>query len=264
MEFLISKTLGIITDAYPCHDEPLNQNIEYNGLLNERQKLSLEWASFKRIFKYQPIEGIKEYFGIKIAFYFKWIGFYTACLIPASLVGILCFIYGAFSVIGDDILAEICYPKEGKDFDMCPLCDKFCSYYSLEDFTCTYARITHIFDNNATPFFAVFMSFWSVVYLELWKRKECKLSYDWHIMNFVDEEVVRPKYSISAKNSKRNPVTGKMEPTVSSTKYILKISSTFTVVFFLCIFGDCISGWSNGLQSGYVQCEICPQQKSWL
>jgi len=228
------KTMGVFTAAYPCHDEPLNKNINIKDAVpsNDRQILSIEWASFRCIFKYQPIEIIKRYFGIKIAFYFKWIGFYTVCLIPASIVGILCILYGALSILGDETLDEICYPNEGNDYVMCPLCDKFCSYYSLKEFTCFYGRITHVFDNSATPFFAVFMSLWSVIYLELWKRRQCKLVYDWHIMDYVDDEIVRPEYAMSARKTKKNLVTGKMEPITSKAKHALKIASTFSVVFF--------------------------------
>lgn len=239
------KTLGVFTDGYPCHDaheekdnsggsaaEKKTKRKNSLHVLNLRQKLSIEWASFKNLNKYQPIEAIKEYFGIKIAFYFTWIGFYTMWLIPATIVGILCIFYGMLSILNDEPLNETCRPRDNQDYIMCPLCDKYCSYYSLKDFGCTYATITHIFDNNITPFFAVFMSFWSVIYLEMWKREEAKYMYNWHISDEVHEENVRPKYSIAATIKKRNPVTGKLEPSLPQFRYFLKKTSTFSVVFF--------------------------------
>jgi len=42
---------------------------------------------------------------------------------------------------------------------MCPLCDILCDYWSLHD-ACFYARVTYLFDNDATVLFAVLMSFW--------------------------------------------------------------------------------------------------------
>lgn len=42
---------------------------------------------------------------------------------------------------------------------MCPLCDHWCGYYNLQE-TCMHARITYLFDNGTTVFFAIFMSFW--------------------------------------------------------------------------------------------------------
>ena len=40
------------------------------------------------------IPGIREYFGEKIGLYFAWLGFYTAWLLPASIVGVAVFVYG--------------------------------------------------------------------------------------------------------------------------------------------------------------------------
>jgi len=230
------KTDGVFAAAYPCHDEPIcissqNSSDDYVPA-NDRQLLSLEWASFKCVFRYQPIELIRKYFGIRIAFYFKWLGFYTACLIPACVVGVMCMLYGLFSMIDDEFLEEICNPSKDEKIIMCPQCDKFCPYYSMNKFTCLYARVTHIFDNNVTPFFAVFMSFWSIIYLEMWKRREAKLIYDWHIMGYVDHEVVRPAYAVTARKTIRNPITGKPEPMLSDTVHALKLAGTFSVVFF--------------------------------
>ena len=42
---------------------------------------------------------------------------------------------------------------------MCPLCDNWCDYWDLKE-TCVHARITYLFDNSTTVFFAIFMSFW--------------------------------------------------------------------------------------------------------
>jgi hypothetical protein len=42
---------------------------------------------------------------------------------------------------------------------MCPICDYWCDYWDLSD-TCLHARITYLFDNATTVFFAIFMSFW--------------------------------------------------------------------------------------------------------
>jgi anoctamin-4 len=66
------------------------------------QLLYSEWASPSRWYKKQPLWLIKKYFGEKIGLYFAWLGFYTKMLIPASVVGLLCFFYGLLSMNSSD------------------------------------------------------------------------------------------------------------------------------------------------------------------
>ena len=224
--------LDVFTAAYPCHDGPLLRDYRNEPCINMRQKLSKEWASFRKIFKYQPIHAIKDYFGVKVAFYYAWIGFYTTFLVPASIVGMLCFFYGALSNIWFEPVNETCFPKNASLYYMCPLCDKFCSYYLLKDVSCLYAKITHLFDNDATPFLAVFIAIWSVFYLEYWKRKQSTLAYQWYTTDFYGEEVVRPQFSAVIKRLRKNPVTGKKEPSMSKKEEFVKMVGVFTVVVF--------------------------------
>lgn len=60
--------------------------------------LSNEWASVRKWYRYQPLDYIKEYFGVKIGLYFAWLGYYTYMLLLASTVGCLCFLYSWFSL----------------------------------------------------------------------------------------------------------------------------------------------------------------------
>ena len=81
-------------------------------------------------------------------------------LIPASIVGICCFIYGVVNAEEATIVKEACSDPMVNGthlFYMCPLCDKTCSYFLLSS-NCMYAKVSHWFDNTATLFFAVFMS----------------------------------------------------------------------------------------------------------
>lgn len=57
---------------------------------------------------------------------------------------------------------EICDKGGVGNITLCPLCDKACSYQSLSD-SCMFARITYLFDNPSTVFFAIFMSFWGKI-----------------------------------------------------------------------------------------------------
>jgi len=65
------------------------------------QLLYTEWAHFSNWYKKQPLWLIRRYFGDKVALYFAWLGFYTGMLIPASIVGILCFMFGVATIDTD-------------------------------------------------------------------------------------------------------------------------------------------------------------------
>jgi hypothetical protein len=41
----------------------------------------------------------RNYFGEKIGLYFAWLGFYTAMLVPASIVGVAVTIYGLATMV---------------------------------------------------------------------------------------------------------------------------------------------------------------------
>ena len=91
------------------------------GTTNQRALLRENWASLKKFYKYQPLDHIKDYFGVKIGLYFAWLGFYTYMLIPASIVGIFCFIYAVstisehaprfVSVCLGDVYVSVCVPR---------------------------------------------------------------------------------------------------------------------------------------------------------
>ncbi|KAJ8980895.1 hypothetical protein NQ317_011195 [Molorchus minor] len=179
-----------------------------------RRKLLLdEWASVSKCIKFQPLDEIKDYFGVKFALYFSWLGFYTHMLIPAAIVGLLCLIYGAVTLRSDTLSRDICQ----KNITMCPRCDKNCDYWNLNQ-SCMYSKIQHFIDNPATIFFAVFMSFWSTLYLELWKRYSAEIAHRWGLTGFdLQAEPPRPEYLMrlaTAKKKKLNVVTLLQEPVV--------------------------------------------------
>jgi hypothetical protein len=43
-------------------------------------------------YKEQPLNLIEKYYGTEVAFYFAWLGLYNTMLIPASVVGLVCFL----------------------------------------------------------------------------------------------------------------------------------------------------------------------------
>lgn len=180
-----------------------------------RHKLYTKWASLFKWYRYQPLDYIKDYFGVKIGLYFAWLGFYTYMLLLAAVVGIGCFIYSWSTIDSYKVAKDVC---DGElDIQMCPICDYWCDYWNLKE-TCLHAKITYLIDNPTTVFFAVFMSFWASLFLELWKRYSAEITHRWDLTGFdVHEEHPRPQYLARlahVRKKKINSVTNTEEPQV--------------------------------------------------
>uniref|UniRef100_A0A336LP51 Anoctamin n=1 Tax=Culicoides sonorensis TaxID=179676 RepID=A0A336LP51_CULSO len=226
---LISE--GAYIAAYPLHDGEIN----VPGSM--RYKLYTKWASVKRWYRYQPLDYIKDYFGVKIAIYFAWLGFYTYMLLLAAIVGVGCFIYSLSTLNTYKVAKDIC--DKDSQIVMCPICDYWCDYWKLEE-TCTHAKFTYLIDNPSTVFFAVFMSFWAALFLELWKRYSAEITHRWDLTGFdVHEEHPRPQYLARlahVRKKKINAVTNTEEPQVPFWR--MKLPATlfsFSVVMLLII-----------------------------
>ncbi|CAL7952011.1 unnamed protein product [Xylocopa violacea] len=215
--------------AYPLHDGDLQSPDSMRYLLYK------EWASLRKCLHYQPLDYVKEYFGVKIGLYFAWLGFYTHMLIPASIVGLLCFIYGCATLYSNELSEDIC--NQDGSIEMCPVCDYICDYWDLKE-TCTHARITYLFDNPSTVFFSIFMSLWATLFLELWKRYSAEITHKWDLTGLdIQEEHPRPQYLARLAHIKKkslNIVTNTEEPKVPFWK--MRVPATilsFSVVLLL-------------------------------
>uniref|UniRef100_A0A673M3F1 Anoctamin n=1 Tax=Sinocyclocheilus rhinocerous TaxID=307959 RepID=A0A673M3F1_9TELE len=158
----------------------------YVILVLSLQILYEQWASYSIFYKYQPIGLVRKYFGEKVGLYFAWLGVYTQMLIPAAIVGVIVFLYGCATVDDNIPSMEVC--DERNNITMCPMCDRACSYWKLVT-ACGTARASHLFDNAATVFFAIFMALWATMFMEHWKRRQMRLNYIWDLTSFEDTEV---------------------------------------------------------------------------
>ena len=41
---------------------------------SQRKLLNDEWASLRKFWKYQPLDAIRDYYGVKMGLYFAWLG----------------------------------------------------------------------------------------------------------------------------------------------------------------------------------------------
>ncbi|XP_038111835.1 anoctamin-4 isoform X2 [Culex quinquefasciatus] len=224
---------GTYLACFPLHEGRYDRNHSTEAVF-DRRLLYLEWARPIKWYKKQPLCLVRKYFGDKIALYFCWLGFYTKMLCAPAVVGLLCFLYGLASMDSSDNIPtkEICDKNGPGNITLCPLCDKACSYQQLSE-SCLFAQLTYLFDNPSTVFFAIFMSFWATTFLEMWKRKQSVLVWEWDLQNIENEEDMRPEFETSVKTFRTNPVTREKEPYMPTWDRAIRFAATSSAVLFM-------------------------------
>ncbi|KAM3670006.1 anoctamin-9 [Ammospiza maritima maritima] len=186
VHFILQNT--VTSDLEKLHDLMKKKVFEAAFPLHKKEEireiLKKKWARWSVLFKEQPIEQIRCYFGEKVALYFAWLGWYTYLLIFAAMAGLATVATGATVFSSSQVSKEIC---NANNTIMCPLCDQNCSFWLLSD-TCMYAKVTHMIDNEATVVFAMFMAIWATVFLELWKRERANVVTSWDLYGWDEEE----------------------------------------------------------------------------
>ena len=234
------KTLlyqNVFQEAYPLHDGPLDSGdaTDQHPNENDRQRLWVAWATFRKFLKYQPINAIRSYFGATIGIYFTWLGFCVQMLLPAAIMGILILAYGvsmSFAGLYPPI-NEICNHGNSSRFVMCPSCDKKCWYWRLSEI-CPTAKINAWLDNDLTVLFAIFMSLWSTVLTKLWKRRQKKLAFEWQTYNIEKEdEASRPEHVAALSSVRRHIVTGKTEQYIPTATLYRRYAVVLSTVVFM-------------------------------
>ncbi|XP_037704201.1 anoctamin-6 isoform X2 [Choloepus didactylus] len=211
-KFGINKLVssGIYKAAFPLHDCKFRHRSEDSSCPSERYLLYREWAHPRSIYKKQPLDLIRKYYGEKIGIYFAWLGYYTQMLLLAAVVGVACFLYGYLNQDNCTWSKEVCDPDIGGKIIMCPQCDKLCHFWKL-NMTCESSKKLCIFDSFGTLIFAVFMGVWVTLFLEFWKRRQAELEYEWDTVELQQEEQPRPEYEARCNHVVINEITQEEE-----------------------------------------------------
>ncbi|XP_030740602.2 anoctamin-6 isoform X2 [Echinops telfairi] len=233
-KFGINKLVssGIYKAAFPLHDCNFGHQSEDPTCPSERYLLYREWAHPRSIYKKQPLDLIRKYYGEKIGIYFAWLGYYTQMLLLAAVVGVACFLYGYFHQDNCTWSKEVCHPEIGGKIIMCPQCDRLCPFWKL-NITCESSKKLCIFDSFGTLVFAVFMGVWVTLFLEFWKRRQAELEYEWDTVELQQEEQARPEYEARCNHVVINEITQEEErvPFTTCGKCI-RIALCASAVFF--------------------------------
>jgi anoctamin-10/anoctamin-7 len=106
------------------------------------------------------------------------------------------------------------------------------------------AQIHVVATNNRSastvPVFAIIVSFWAVLMLEFWKRKEKQTAMEWGMVGFEDEEKDRPEFYGENMKSFINGKEVLFFP--DAKKYLLLTQSFITIACMVCIVVGFVAG----------------------
>ena len=189
------------------------------------KKLELHSLFKFQIFKVQPIELIRAYFGENVALYFVFLGWYSYMLILPSIIGCIVMSYSIINTFFDIPTSDTCTSTEY----LCP--ERTRKKYVLIGNECLTKRFSTIFDNYSTHMFGVFMIFWILCLRRFWQRYLARFQYQWSACNSFsmgmttnersisdldsDErrhEVTRSSFLIQSTQTKLNRINGIEEP----------------------------------------------------
>ncbi len=95
----------------------------------------------------------------------------------------------------------------------------------------------YLFDNDATVYFAIFVSFWAALFLEFWRRYSSEIAHRWDVMGYQpEEEHPRPEYLAQLRNVEEktvNFVTQTTEPKAGQIEHCIA-PWLISRVFFRC------------------------------
>lgn len=73
----------------------------------------------------------------------------------------------------------------------------------------------------------------ATTFLELWRRKQAVIAWEWDLTNFEEEEQMRPEFESTVKTTRINPVTQKPEPYMPGFAKVKRVVFTNTFVIFM-------------------------------
>ncbi|XP_074650547.1 anoctamin-7-like isoform X3 [Tubulanus polymorphus] len=239
---------GVYANAIPLHEESIEdplviaieeQKAELNCVKDvemdvipkriidpdPRKELNQTWTKFT---KWQPFWKVRNYFGEKIALYFAWSGTLITSLWIPTLFGLAIFFYGLYLSIKRSHFASSTHPNTAN-------VNQTSISQLVETFKDVLSVIKESFDNEITPYFALIICLWGTIFLELWKRKNATLAYEWDVDNFEISEPDRPEF-VGTK-TRPDPVTKEDSHYYPLNRKLIKffVSASFVLLMILMV-----------------------------
>ena len=82
----------------------------------------------------------------------------------------------------------------------------------------------------------------ATMYLEMWKRKQSVIAWEWDMADFESDEQTRPEFESKVKTSRVNPVTKKPEPYIPAWTKMKKV--LFTNSFSILLVNALTNCWN--------------------
>lgn len=133
---------GVIVECFPLHED------------DQKLELKEQWIRWNTSPMNQPFDRICNYFGVKVALYFLYLGHYTKWLLYPALVGLI---------------------------------------PGVLDYLVPRTQHKAVF-SYLSPAFGAFMTIWMSVYLENWKRLNARETLRWGTADFTQIVQLRPQF----------------------------------------------------------------------
>ncbi|XP_061200930.1 anoctamin-8 isoform X3 [Neopsephotus bourkii] len=132
---------GVIQQVFPLHEQRI------------LKRLMKSWV--QAVCEAQPLDEICDYFGVKIAMYFAWLGFYTSAMVYPAVFGSILYTF-----------------TENDQWVLWLL-------QTSQDICCVV--------------FAIFNVIWATLFLEEWKRRGAEFAYKWGTLDTPAESIEEPR-----------------------------------------------------------------------
>ncbi|XP_064493150.1 anoctamin-8 isoform X3 [Pseudopipra pipra] len=132
---------GVIQQVFPLHEQRI------------LKRLMKSWV--QAVCEAQPLDDICDYFGVKIAMYFAWLGFYTSAMVYPAVFGSILYSFTE----SDQLVPSV--PQ------------------TSQDISCVV--------------FAIFNVIWATLFLEEWKRRGAEFAYKWGTLDTPPESIEEPR-----------------------------------------------------------------------